>query len=316
MPAQTTTTTIRDVKIRLHRAGRGMPVLFLHGAGGVPVWLPFFDAIADGYELLVPEHPGFGGSDDPAWIRNIPDLAMFYLEFLEEMGIEKYHLIGNSLGGWAAAEMLVRDRTRCQSLTLLAPAGIRIKDMPGGDLFIWNPEETIRNIYYDQAIAERSREQEQIKQQIAVFQERIQSSPAVEQEYKALTRDYQTALEFYNDLLKKRDQSAMASDLEQRQQGEQFRVLDPANLPDQPSFPNRPLFAAGGLVGGLGLGLGLAFLLEMRDSSLRTERDVEFSLHLPVIAMIPAIEPLTGKKSKETAELPTAGRGFGLSART
>ena len=155
MPAQTTTTTIRDVKIVLHRAGRGTPVLFLHGAGGVPVWLPFFDAIADGYELLVPEHPGFGGSDDPAWIRSIPDLAMFYLEFLEERGIEKYHLIGNSLGGWTAAEMLVRDRSRCQSLTLLAPAGIRIKDMPGGDLFIWNPEETIRNIYYDQALAER-----------------------------------------------------------------------------------------------------------------------------------------------------------------
>lgn len=169
---------------------------------------------------------------------------------------------------------------------------------------------------YDQAIAERSREQEQIKQQIAVFQERIQSSPAVEQEYKSLTRDNQTALEFYNDLLKKRDQSAMASDLEQRQQGEQFRVLDPANLPDQPAFPNRPLFAAGGFVGGLGLGLGLAFVLEMRDTSLRTERDVEFSLHLPVIALIPAIEPLTGRKSAEPAGMPTAGRGFGLNART
>jgi len=169
---------------------------------------------------------------------------------------------------------------------------------------------------FDQEIAERTREQDQIKQQIKVLQDRIQSSPAVEQEYKSLTRDNQTALEFYNDLLKKRDQSAMASDLERRQQGEQFRVLDPANLPDQPSFPNRPLFTAAGFAGGLGLGLGLAFLLEMRDTSLRTERDVEFSLHLPVIALIPEIEPLTGKKSKEPPQLPSAGRGFGLSART
>jgi protein tyrosine kinase modulator len=169
---------------------------------------------------------------------------------------------------------------------------------------------------FDQVIAERTREQDQIKQQIKVLQDRIQSSPAVEQEYKSLTRDNQTALEFYNDLLKKRDQSAMASDLERRQQGEQFRVLDPANLPDQPSFPNRPLFTAAGFAGGLGLGLGLAFLLEMRDTSLRTERDVEFSLHLPVIALIPEIEPLTGKKSKEPPQLPSAGRGFGLSART
>jgi polysaccharide chain length determinant protein (PEP-CTERM system associated) len=169
---------------------------------------------------------------------------------------------------------------------------------------------------FDQAIVERTREQDQIKQQIKVLQDRIQSSPVVEQEYKSLSRDHQTALEFYNDLLKKRDQSAMASDLERRQEGEQFRVLDPANLPDQPSFPNRPLFTAAGFAGGLGLGLGLAFVLEMRDTSLRTERDVEFSLHLPVIALIPEIEPLTGKKSKEPAPLPGAGRGFGLSART
>src|ERR1700733_12879351 len=52
MPDQVTTITVRDVNIRLHRAGRGPTVLFLHGAGGVPVWLPFFDALADGYELL------------------------------------------------------------------------------------------------------------------------------------------------------------------------------------------------------------------------------------------------------------------------
>jgi len=154
MPAQATTVTVRDVKLRLHRAGRGPTVLFLHGAGGVPEWLPFFDAIADGYELLVPEHPGFGGSDDPRWIRNMSDLAYFYLDFLEEMGIGDYHLIGNSLGGWAAAEMLVRDRARCASLTLLAPAGIRVKDRPGGDLFIWNPEELMRNLFHDQKFAD------------------------------------------------------------------------------------------------------------------------------------------------------------------
>ena len=129
-------------------------------------------------------------------------------------------------------------------------------------------------------IAEKTKEQEQIKQQIKLYQERVQSSPAVEQQYKELTRGYQTALDSYNELQKKRDDSAMAANLERKQQGEQFRVLDPANLPDKPSFPNRPLFALGGLGGGLALGLGLAFLLEMKDSSLKTERDVEFALQL------------------------------------
>jgi pimeloyl-ACP methyl ester carboxylesterase len=74
-------------------------VLFLHGAGGVPQWLPFFDAMAERYELLVPEHPGLGGSDDPSWIHSMADLAMFYLDLVEEAGLDRIHLIGNSLGG-------------------------------------------------------------------------------------------------------------------------------------------------------------------------------------------------------------------------
>jgi len=78
MPAETSELKIRDVAIKLHRTGRGPRVLFLHGAGGVPQWLPFFDALAERYELWVPEHPGFGGSDDPPWIHSMPDLAMFY----------------------------------------------------------------------------------------------------------------------------------------------------------------------------------------------------------------------------------------------
>ena len=129
---------------------------------------------------------------------------------------------------------------------------------------------------FEQMIAEKSKEQEQIKEQIRLYQGRVQSSPVVEEQYKELTRGYQTALDSYNDLQKKRDQSQMATELERQQEGEQFRVLDPANLPDKPSFPNRPLFAAGGLAGGLGIGLGLAFLLEMRDTS-RCERNATSS---------------------------------------
>lgn len=155
---------------------------------------------------------------------------------------------------------------------------------------------------FDQVLSEKTTEQEQIKGQIKVYRDRVQSSPAVEQQYKEITRDYQTALDFYNELLKKRDQSAMATELERNQQGEQFRVLDPANLPDKPSFPNRPLFALGGFGGGLGLALGLAFLLELRDTSLRSEREVEFALKLPVLATVPIIEPVRRKKSRSSSE--------------
>ena len=97
----------------------------------------------------------------------------------------------------------------------------------------------------EQGIKQRTAQQEEIQRQIKLYQARVQSSPTIEQEYKELTRDYQTALAFYNDLLINGDQSSMANDLERRQQGEQFQVLDPANLPDKPSFPNKQLFALG-----------------------------------------------------------------------
>src|SRR5256884_6438837 len=122
MPAELSELKVQDVAIKLHHAGRGPTVLFLHGAGGVPQWLPFFDALAEHYDLLVPEHPGFGGSDDPPWMRSMPDLAMFYLDLVEEAGLDRINLIGNSLGGWLAADILLRDPAPFRSLVPLAPA--------------------------------------------------------------------------------------------------------------------------------------------------------------------------------------------------
>lgn len=141
----------------------------------------------------------------------------------------------------------------------------------------------------NQIIKEKTREQDRLQEQIKVYQARVQLSPVVEQQYKELTRDYDTALRFYDDLLSKKTQSEMATDLERRQQGEQFRVMDPANLPERPSFPNRQLFAGAGLAGGLGLGVLIALMLEMRDKSIRTERDVEFYLQIPTLALLPSM---------------------------
>jgi len=163
----------------------------------------------------------------------------------------------------------------------------------------------------DQIIADKTKQEDRIQEQIKSAQGRLQASPAIEQQYKQLTRDYQTALEFYKELLNKRAQSAMAGDLERRQEGEQFHVLDPANLPNKPDFPDPLKFALGGLGGGLALGLGLAFLLEMRDTSLRTERDVEASLQLPVLAMVPANESLLGKRARPAVRRLVANSDVG-----
>jgi pimeloyl-ACP methyl ester carboxylesterase len=155
MAGELSSHTVRGVKVRMRRAGSGEPLLFLHGANGLPVWLPVFEQLSRHFEVLVPEHPGFGASDNPPWMRNIGDLAMYYLDFIDTMSHHPVHLVGQSLGGWAAAELAVRNCTRLKSLSLLAPAGIRIKGVLPGDNFIWGPEEGIRNLYHDQALADR-----------------------------------------------------------------------------------------------------------------------------------------------------------------
>jgi uncharacterized protein involved in exopolysaccharide biosynthesis len=148
----------------------------------------------------------------------------------------------------------------------------------------------------DQRISENTHEQERLQQQIHKLQGQLQLSPMVEQQYKELTRDYQTALAFYNEILTKKNESEMARDLEKRQQGEQFQVMDPANLPENPTFPNRQLFAGGGLAGGLALGVAIALLLEFRDKAMRTERDVEAFLGVPTLALVSILVQMNGKR--------------------
>jgi polysaccharide chain length determinant protein (PEP-CTERM system associated) len=150
----------------------------------------------------------------------------------------------------------------------------------------------------DMNIADLTKRQSQIQDEIRQLQSRVQASPMVEQQMKELTRNYQTAQDFYNDLLKKRQNAGVAGDLESQQESEQFRVLDPPNLPDRPSFPKKAYFAGGGLGGGLALGLAILCLIAMGDKSMHTERDVELALKLPVLALVPVLEALSQGKSE------------------
>jgi polysaccharide chain length determinant protein (PEP-CTERM system associated) len=143
-----------------------------------------------------------------------------------------------------------------------------------------------------QSMAAAKREQARIQMQVRNYESRIESSPTVEEEYKQVTRDHETALQFYNTLLNKMNESSMATALEHRQQGEQFKVMDAPNLPDAPTFPNRLAFAGGGLAAGLFLGMLIAALLEYRDTSLRNERDIWAFTKLPTLAMISHIDGL------------------------
>jgi len=124
---------------------------------------------------------------------------------------------------------------------------------------------------------------------VAEYQRRVEAVPGLESEWIALTRDYETQQNAYKDLLAKSEQSKVAVDLERRQIGEQFRVLDPAAVPVRPISPNRIRINGIGFAVGLSLGLVIAALLEFKDASFRTERDLAEALSLPVLALVPYV---------------------------
>ncbi len=149
----------------------------------------------------------------------------------------------------------------------------------------------------EQAIAQKKQDQMAISGQMRGYQEKLHASPKVEEDFKNMTRDYQNAQKSYDDLLAKKTQSKMATDLERRQQGEQFRVMDEPNLPDAPTFPRRNVYGMGGLAAGLLLGLGISGLLEYRDTALRSERDIWAFTKLPTLGVISLMEePLPAEK--------------------
>ncbi len=158
----------------------------------------------------------------------------------------------------------------------------------------------------EENIRSKRAEQSTLEEQLRSLQSRLQLSPVVEERYKALTRDYETALQFYNELLGKKTQSEMSTDLERRQEGEQFSVMDAPDLPSKPSFPDPLKFGSSGLVAGLGLGVVLAFLMEKREQFIRTEDDVVQILGLPLLVGLPEVK---SRQPRTSGNRPLAKSG-------
>ena len=142
--------------IKLMRGGAGRAAACSCTAPAAPgAWLPFMQSLATRFDVIVPEHPGFGDSDTPDWLDTIHDLAYFYLDFMEQLDLDRVHLVGVSLGGWIAAELAVRDTyRRLASLTLVGAAGIHVPGVKQVDLFLGSDEQRIRDFFHDQARAD------------------------------------------------------------------------------------------------------------------------------------------------------------------
>ena len=126
-----TTHKIAGSDVFLARRGKGTPVLVLHHDSGTLERLPFYDSLAEKYDVLVPHHPGYGRSQRPEWLRSVRDIAAMYSGLLDELKIETCALVGLGFGGWVAAEMAIFAPRSVSHLVLVGAMGIK---PPEGDI--------------------------------------------------------------------------------------------------------------------------------------------------------------------------------------
>ena len=142
----------------------------------------------------------------------------------------------------------------------------------------------------DLEVKKLKEEDSKIKARIAEFQARVENTPVRELGMTSLTRDYQNTKETYQSLLKKNQEAQQAENLERRQKGEQFKVIDPARIPEKPMQAKVFKILLAGLLLGMGSGLGMAFLREQMDRSFRDAEDLEATVEFKVLANIPKIQ--------------------------
>jgi succinoglycan biosynthesis transport protein ExoP len=134
------------------------------------------------------------------------------------------------------------------------------------------------------------RQEKTIESQISVYQARLNLTPATEQELADISRGYEESKTNYASLLQKQNQSQLATNLQERQQGEQFRILDPPSQPDKPKWPDHLRLSLGGLAVGGVLGIGLLVLRELTNSRVRHEEDLDGIVQARILVRIPHLD--------------------------
>jgi len=140
---------VRGTRIRMLRGGSGPALLYLHGAGGAGVWLPFFEELARDFTVLVPTHPGFAGSEGYENIDSIHDLVFHYIDVMNGLGLDRPAIAGSSLGGWLAAELAVHHPERVGKLALIDACGLHVEGTLIADFFAPSPPELRKMVFED-----------------------------------------------------------------------------------------------------------------------------------------------------------------------
>jgi pimeloyl-ACP methyl ester carboxylesterase len=139
-------------EINLFRQGTGRPVVVLHAAGGAGAWNPYLEQLSQLFDVIAPDHPGFGLSDELAEVATMDHLVEHYVELFDTLGLERFDLVGASFGGWIAAEIASTVPERIERLVLMAPAGLHLPEAPVADLRTMTPQQLFPALFWDQAI--------------------------------------------------------------------------------------------------------------------------------------------------------------------
>lgn len=140
---------IGDTTVAYRRKGQGEPVVFLHGAGFTRMWLPMYERMAASVDFIAPEHPGMGETPLPDWIDSFDDITLHYDAFFNRIGLDRFHLVGYSGGGWMAAEYASFFHHRLKSLVLLTPVGINVPEHPVPNIFTLRPDDLFSRLFND-----------------------------------------------------------------------------------------------------------------------------------------------------------------------
>jgi pimeloyl-ACP methyl ester carboxylesterase len=142
-----------DLEVTIDQQGEGRPLLLLHGGGGPPSMGTLPAALSEDFEVIAPVHPGFAGTLRPEWYDGIDDIALTYLQLLEQRNLRDVLVVGSSIGGWIASEMAVREHRRISGTVLLNAVGISVEGIELADFFSLTPQQLVSYAFHDPAAA-------------------------------------------------------------------------------------------------------------------------------------------------------------------
>jgi pimeloyl-ACP methyl ester carboxylesterase len=178
--------------IEVLEAGEGAPLVFLHGAGGIPLWEGILPILARDYRVYAPLLPGFGRSTGLEALEDQLDLFLLGFDVIGALGVERPYLVGESMGGWMAAEMAALRPRDVGRLALLAPIGLWRDETPVVDLFGYMVHEMVPFLFHDQSCPPARRMTDLTR----LFSDKDDRTPEQIEELIDLARGFRTAAKF------------------------------------------------------------------------------------------------------------------------